>query len=304
MVAARYTWTLLAFSVLAGCPDRPTPRAQPPSAVLDASAVTDAVTDAATGAALEAVRDVPLVLPEPLSEAEVDRFADAGRAPIADGGFVYDGAFVSLWIAEEARRANPTETDPEDAPIDSFRDPRVLVQLARDPLFLAEQPGRPREDSALYCHFGVHQQSCVPDPCIEEAYVPCVTRCSDQCSRCDQSCRPACFACNAACTTDACRAQCAQGCARCLDGCRSLRDRCSNGECSRRQVACRDRFERDYQRVCRGACRRCFARFPTTGEEIDYVRRERCVRQACGARMTETCLFSSPESNDPEDGVE
>lgn len=293
MVIARSAWPLLALVALSGCPDRPAARREP------APPRADAV--APDAAALDAVApDVPLGSPAPLSEDEIDRFADAGRAPIVDGGFVFDGEFVSLFIAEEARRENPTPTAPEEDMIDSFRDPRVLPQLARDPLFLVEQPGRPREDSTLHCHFGVHQQSCAPNPCNEEAHIPCAARCGEQCSSCDQSCRPACFACAASCTTDACRTQCAQRCALCLDGCRALRDRCVTGECARRATACYEQYERDFARRCRSACQRCYDRFPFDGEEQNDDRRRRCVRSSCGERLSMQCLYGGRPSDERE----
>lgn len=296
MVVARYAWPLLTLVALTACHERPAPRLEPLPARVDAASDDARYEDAA----LEVARDAPLVLPESLSEEAINRFADASRPAIVDGGFVHDGEFVSLFVAEESRREDPTHTEPDELMIESFRDPRVLPQLARDPLFLTEQPGRPREDSALYCHFGVHQQSCSPNPCNEEEQIPCAARCGDQCSRCDQSCRPSCFACAASCTTDACRTHCAQQCALCLDGCRALRDRCASGECTRRSTACYERYERDFARLCRSACQRCYDRFPFDGEELSDQRRRRCVLRACGERLSTQCLYGGRPSDESE----
>lgn len=300
----------LAFSV-AGCPSPTTPSVVPvarvqPTPSTDAQPAADRALDGSIDAALDGTNasdssdDSDSV--DASDASDTSDVTDARASQIVDGGFVYDGAFVSLRISERARRA---EAIPEGQLSDdpSFTDPPALEALARNPLWRAEQPGRTRDEDPLRCHYGTSSQSCVAEPCHAGVGEPCRAECGNTCISCDNECRPGCYACNAECTTDACRARCARSCGRCLDRCRSLRDRCVTGECGRRESACYRQFGRDFVRQCLPTCRRCYQRCESEDEPMPCT--VRCARTSgrCNPDQVSWCAMTGPvDPNHVEDG--
>ena len=176
--------------------------------------------------------------------------APDGRADIADASAAESGV---LAVGSGA----PEPSDPPWAPnAKAWTDPLVVAALARD---CAWEPPEARGDTddplrrnALSCVFLV-EQSCVPNPCIQDQEDTCKPACAKTCDACGGRCTEGCTACKRSCADDACRLACARTCAGCRQACVRGADRCATGTCNAARVQC-DKVRRALQVQHRGAC--------------------------------------------------
>ena len=139
-------------------------------------------------------------------------------------------------------------------PILSWTDPQAIAELTRSCSFdPSKVPNAPRRGS-LSCAF-TFEQSCVPDPCLEEAREKCQGACADTCRGCGDACVGQCESCKQGCKDDACARACAESCGRCRQECMTARDRCGTGHCEEVYDACRVKIVGEWlAKGCDAAC--------------------------------------------------
>jgi hypothetical protein len=143
----------------------------------------------------------------------------------------------------------------------AWTDASVLAELARDCGWTphedaAEQSEASSRTSPLSCKF-LLEQSCVPDPCLDEQEEKCKPACTKTCGACGDKCVKGCTKCKAGCTDDACKLACAKQCGECRQACVAEADRCATGTCNAAREKCtkdRQALYVAHRAACNKAC--------------------------------------------------
>jgi hypothetical protein len=172
---------------------------------------------------------------------EAAPLVDASIAPLASDDAGAHASTASAWT---------------DAPlVDKLRDdcafdPNKLSVDQKEDLF-----GNAYAATELTCLGSGFDQSCVYDPCFENAERTCKQGCMKDCGTCDDACVSSCFACKATCGDDECRNACAPTCASCKQSCVIEQDRCRSGKCGQAYADCRKKLSSDWKtQHCEAVC--------------------------------------------------
>jgi hypothetical protein len=139
--------------------------------------------------------------------------------------------------------ASPAAASDDDAHVaKAWTDASVLAELARDCAWAPPEDAVDQSDTSsranpLSCKF-LFEQSCVPNPCLDEQEEKCKPACTKTCGACGDKCVKGCTKCKTGCADDACKLACAKQCGECRQGCVAEADRCATGTCNAAREKC------------------------------------------------------------------